>query len=53
MCALWFVLDESHKQSASTKKAAFTRALPNEYRFMHMYMIRSDGWKYWTEHRSL
>ena len=40
---LMCVLGESHVQSASTKKAAFTRALPNEYRFTQMHMIRSDG----------
>ena len=47
------VMGDSHIQSASTKKAAFTRALPNEYRFTQMHMIRSDGRKYGTEHRSL
>jgi len=40
---LMCVLGDSHIQSASTKKAAFTRALPNEYRFTQMRMIRSDG----------
>jgi hypothetical protein len=40
---LMCVLGDSHIQSASTRKAAFASALPNEYRFTQMPIIRSDG----------